>query len=135
MVSISIMSVAHTYCSYDPRKDICNESVQRFSVSLTLNLHLAMLRPWPISRLLWDDPLFVGKLYCQFSCTNCNITDCERLRCFVLRQRSNTKSIRLQQPQLTDGLLISHHFNVNYWTGVEYQRPKHSTSGIASVYL
>lgn len=106
LLNIGIVSVAHTYCPCDPGKNICNESVQRFSVSLTLNLRLAMLKPWPISRLLCKDPMFVGKLYCTFSYTNCNITDSERLRCFVLRQRKNPKSIRRQQPQLMDGLLI-----------------------------
>lgn len=128
-------SCRDTYCPCDPGKDICNESVQRFSVSLTLNLHLAMLKPWPISQLLWEDPMFVGKLYCQFSYTNCNITDSERLRCIVFRQRKNSKIIRLQHPQLTNGLLIPHHFKVSYWTVVEQQRLKHSTSGIASVYV
>lgn len=135
LLSVGIVSVAHTYCPCDPVKDICNESVQRFSVSLTLNLYLAMLKTWQISRLLWEDPMFVGKLYCQFAYTNCNITDSERLRCFVLRQRKNSKIIRLQHPQLTNGLLIPHHFNLSYWTVVEQQRPKHSTSDIASVYL
>lgn len=69
LFNIGIVSIAHIYCPCDPGKDICNESVQRFSVSLTLNYHLAMLKPWPISRLLWEDPMFVGKLYCKFSST------------------------------------------------------------------